>query len=110
MYLLWVNTCLAYCIRCESASRNFLPGEGSSRGLLCDCTTGYGTDGSICGTNHYPATQGQPLKRHKSGDEVTETITAVMNDPVVVQLIEFQIVNCVRLCAAGPGLAIITQH
>ena len=51
---------------------------------------------------HYPATQGQPLKRHKSGDEVTETITAVMNDPVVVQLIEFQIVNCVRLCAAGP--------
>ena len=41
---------------------------------------------------------------------MTETITAVMNDPVVVQLIEFQIVNCVRLCAAGPGLAIITQH
>ena len=54
--------------------------------------------------------QGQPLKRHKSGDEVTETITAVMNDPVVVQLIEFQIVNCVRLCAAGPSLATITQH
>ena len=29
----------------------FQPGEGPSRGLLRDCTTGCGTDGSICGTN-----------------------------------------------------------
>ena len=34
-----------------SASRRFQPGEGPSRGLLCGCTTGYGTDGSICGTS-----------------------------------------------------------
>ena len=32
-------------------SRRFQPGEGPSRGLLRDCTTGCGTDGSICGTN-----------------------------------------------------------
>ena len=35
----------------ESASRSFQPGEGPSRGLLRDCTTGCGTDGSICGTS-----------------------------------------------------------
>ena len=34
----------------ECSSR-FQPGEGPSRGLLRDCTTGCGTDGSICGTN-----------------------------------------------------------
>ena len=32
------------------ASRRFQPGEGPSRGLFRDCTTGCGTDGSICGT------------------------------------------------------------
>ena len=26
-------------LKCESASRRFQPGEGPSRGLLCDCTT-----------------------------------------------------------------------
>ena len=34
-------------------SRRFQPGEGPSRGLLRDCTTGCGTDGSICGTSLY---------------------------------------------------------
>ena len=29
----------------------FQPGEGPSRGLLCDCTTSCGTDGSIFGTS-----------------------------------------------------------
>ena len=27
------------CLKCESASRHFQPGEGPSRGLLRDCTT-----------------------------------------------------------------------
>ena len=36
VYLPWVNTCLA-CLKCEIASRNFLPREGPSRGLLRDC-------------------------------------------------------------------------
>ena len=31
-------------------SSRFQPGEVHSRGLLRDCTTGCGTDGSICGT------------------------------------------------------------
>ena len=29
----------------------FQPGEGPSRGLLCDCTTGCGTDGALHSTN-----------------------------------------------------------
>ena len=32
----------------------FQPGEGPSRGLLRDCTTGCGTDRSICGTTQHP--------------------------------------------------------
>ena len=28
---------LEYCLKCESASRHFQPGEGPSSGLLCDC-------------------------------------------------------------------------
>merc|ERR1712242_434207 len=28
-----------YCLKCESASRRFQPGEGPNRGLLRDCTT-----------------------------------------------------------------------
>ena len=34
-------------------SRRFQPGEGPSRGLLRDCTTGCGTDGSFYSTNSY---------------------------------------------------------
>ena len=33
------------------ASRHFQPGEGRSRGLLRDCTTGCGTDGSFYSTS-----------------------------------------------------------
>ena len=29
------------------AIRHFQPGEGTSRGLLRDCTTGCGTDGAL---------------------------------------------------------------
>ena len=32
-----VNVSLAECLKCESTSRNFQPGEGTSRGLLRDC-------------------------------------------------------------------------
>ena len=35
IYLPWGQMCL----KCESASRRFQPGEGPSRGLLRDCTT-----------------------------------------------------------------------
>ena len=38
-------------LKCESASRRFQPGEGPSRGLLRDCTTGCGTDGALHSTN-----------------------------------------------------------
>ena len=33
VYLPWVNTCLAKCLKCESASKHFQPREGPSRGL-----------------------------------------------------------------------------
>ena len=36
-YLLLVNTRLEKCLKCESASSCFQPGEGPSRGLLRDC-------------------------------------------------------------------------
>ena len=39
--------------------RRFQPGEGPSRGLLRDCTSGCGTDGSICGTTQVPQVQEQ---------------------------------------------------
>ena len=39
VYFLWFNACLAYCLKSESASGHFQPGEGPSRGLLRDCTT-----------------------------------------------------------------------
>ena len=35
--LLWVNICLAKCLKCDSTSRRFQPGEGPKRGLLRDC-------------------------------------------------------------------------
>ena len=35
------------CLKWESGSSRFQPGEGSSRGLLRDWTTGCGTDGSF---------------------------------------------------------------
>ena len=38
VYLPWGQR-LAYCLKCESTSRRFQPGEGPSRGLLRDCTT-----------------------------------------------------------------------
>ena len=34
------------------SSRRFQPGEGPSRGLLRDCTTGCGTDGALHSTTH----------------------------------------------------------
>ena len=37
IYLLWVNICLAKCLKYDSASRPFQPGEGPKRGLLRDC-------------------------------------------------------------------------
>ena len=37
VYLHWVNTCLAQCLKCESDSRCFQPGKGRSKGLLRDC-------------------------------------------------------------------------
>ena len=43
-------TPIQQCLKCESASRRFQLGEGPSRGLFRACTTGCGTDGSICGT------------------------------------------------------------
>ena len=38
-------------VKCESASRRSQPGEGPSRGLLRDCTTGCGTDGALHSTS-----------------------------------------------------------
>ena len=29
IYLLWVNICLAKCLKCDSTSRRFQPGEGA---------------------------------------------------------------------------------
>ena len=37
VYLLWVNACLALCLKCENTTRHSRPREGPSRGLLCDC-------------------------------------------------------------------------
>ena len=34
-----LNARLAQCLKCESGSSRFQPGEGPSRGLLRDCTT-----------------------------------------------------------------------
>ena len=39
-FLTWVNACLVVfqeCLKCESASRHFQPGEGPNRGLLYKC-------------------------------------------------------------------------
>ena len=36
----------------QSRRRRFQPGGGPSRGLLLDCTTGCGTDGSFYSTTH----------------------------------------------------------
>ena len=32
-----VSTIMEKCLKCESASKCFQTGDGSSRGLLCDC-------------------------------------------------------------------------
>ena len=42
-------------------SRRFQPEEGPSMGFLCDCTSGCGTDGSICGTQLHCIALGHSL-------------------------------------------------
>ena len=48
-------------VKCESASRRFQPGEGPSRGLLHDCTTGRGTDGTLHSTSGDTGEAGTPV-------------------------------------------------
>ena len=48
-------------------NRREIAGEGPIRGLLRDCTTGCGTDGSICGTNceHSQHSTNLPINLHQ---------------------------------------------
>merc|ERR1712079_495878 len=55
-------------LKCENGSKRFQPGEGPSRGLLRDCTTGCGTDGSFYSTNRDRRRGGTSARRrHRSG-------------------------------------------
>ena len=54
----------------------FQPGEGPSRGLLRDCTTGCGTDGSFYTTNNNPA-QDEGYHPHAASTYLTEHIGGI---------------------------------
>ena len=45
-----VDPTVSHCLKCESGSSRFQPGEGPSRGLLRNCTTGCGTDVALYST------------------------------------------------------------
>ena len=40
VYLPWDNSCLAWCLN-RFLNVRFQPGEGPSRGLLCDCESSF---------------------------------------------------------------------
>ena len=79
------------CLKCESASRRFQPGEGPSRGLLRDCENLLWNQWST--TQHYldeldgeERADGVQVLRHQTQHVVGQQIVARVPQPEVVVL------------------------
>ena len=75
-------------MKARVASRHFQSGEGPSRGLLRDCTTGCGTDGALHSTNpelgHGVAAQREPERGVDDGDVVVPALGLLVRHEVLV--------------------------